>query len=52
MTTQRTRGRPAKGVAKYPRVQITLSPEALALIDAQTEPRSTLIERLIVQAYG
>ncbi|WP_226018439.1 hypothetical protein [Novosphingobium sp. FKTRR1] len=47
-----TRGRPAKGDAKFVRVNITLSPETLALIDAQPEARSKLIERLIIKAFG
>ena len=47
------RGRPTKPPAeKYPKITITLSPEALALIDTQDGPRSTLIERLIVERWG
>lgn len=52
MTEKRPRGRPAKGDDKAQRVQITLSPNALALIDAQPGQRSTLIETLIVKAFG
>lgn len=47
------RGRPIKDEAtKSARVQITLTPATLALIDAQIGPRSALIERLIINAYG
>ena len=52
MTEKRPRGRPAKGDDKAQRVQITLSPQALALIDAQPGQRSTLIEALITKAFG
>ena len=48
-----TRGRPPKTEdAKAVREQITLTPSALALIDAQPGPRSALIERLIADRYG
>lgn len=47
----RPRGRPLKP-DKSERVQITLTPQTLALIDAQPGPRSTLIEQLIVRAFG
>lgn len=48
-----TRGRPAKDASeKAVRVNISLSPDALALIDAQDGNRSTLIEQLIVERWG
>jgi hypothetical protein len=50
-TTPRPRGRP-RSDNKAERVQITLTPETLALIDAQPGARSTLIEALIVKAFG
>lgn len=53
MTTKRPRGRPTKPDAdRQVRVQLSLSPHALELIDAQPGQRSALIERLIVEAYG
>ena len=51
MVDKRPRGRP-RSDNKAQRVQITLSPETLALIDAQDGPRSTLIEALILAAFG
>ncbi|WP_231738627.1 hypothetical protein [Novosphingobium sp. FSW06-99] len=53
MTEKRPRGRPTKPAGEKRRdVLITLSPQALALIDAQPGPRSTLIEALIIGAYS
>ena len=52
MTNPRPRGRPAKGDDKAQRINITLSPQALTLIDAQPGQRSTLIEALITKAFG
>ena len=52
MTTPRPRGRPAKGDDKARRINVTLSPQALALIDSQPGQRSTLIEGLITKAFG
>lgn len=52
---QYRKGRPVgtgKGHKKYPRVQITLPPDVLALIDAQDGNRSTLIATLITERYG
>jgi hypothetical protein len=49
--TTRPRGRP-RSDCKAQRVQITLTPATLALIDAQPGQRSTLIEQLIVKAFG
>jgi len=48
-----TRGRPVKVEAdKSIRLNITLSPAALALINAQAGNRSGLIEQLIIDRWG
>lgn len=52
MTKPRTGPAPKPADQKARRVLITISPQALALIDAQEGPRSTLIEALIVERYG
>lgn len=52
-TLKPPRGRPTKDEAeKSVRINISLSPAALALIDAQTGNRSALIEQLIVERWG
>jgi hypothetical protein len=49
MTLKRSPGRPLKSRdEKSVRINITLSPAAIAVLDASEEPRSTLIERLIM----
>ncbi len=50
---KRGRGRPPKRPGQHHvAISVSLSPEALALIDAQTGARSTVIEQLIIDRYG
>jgi AT hook motif len=53
MTTPRPRGRPSKTADdKSRRINIILSPNVLALIDAQPGNRSQTIARLIAEKFG